>query len=255
MKKPLLIAGLSACLLLPLSAAASLATYPLQHAPIDLSDKASLQRGAKYVVNYCMGCHALEHLRYNRLGRDLGLSDELVEQNLIFTRDAKGEPTKVGELMTIAMSKNYGKEAFGVAPPDLTLVARSRGADWIYTYLQTFYLDEKKQWGVNNAIFPDVAMPHVLWELQGLQSPLYTDETDANGNVRNVLAGFEQVVPGTITPEEYDQVVLDITNFLTYAAEPAKLVRYKVGAWVLFFLTILAAITYLLKKEYWRDIK
>jgi ubiquinol-cytochrome c reductase cytochrome c1 subunit len=254
-KKPLLIAGLSACLLLPLSATAAVTTYALQHAEIDLSDKASLQRGAKYVVNYCMGCHAVEYLRYNRLARDLGLSDELVEQNLIFTRDAKGEPTKVGELMTIAMSKDYGKESFGVTPPDLTLVARSRGTDWIYTYLQTFYLDEKKQWGVNNAVFPDVAMPHVLWELQGWQQPLYTEESDANGNVHQVLAGFEQVAPGALTPDEYDQVVLDITNFLTYAAEPAKLVRYKVGAWVLFFLTILAAITYLLKKEYWRDIK
>jgi ubiquinol-cytochrome c reductase cytochrome c1 subunit len=255
MKKPLLIVALSVCFSLPLTASGAAATYPLDDAKVDLSDKASLQRGAKYVVNYCMGCHSLEHLRYNRVAKDLDLSEDLVEQNLIFTRDAKGEPTKVGELMTITMSKAYGKESFGVAPPDLTLIARSRGSDWIYTYLRTFYLDEKKQWGVNNAVFPDVAMPHVLGELQGWQRPVYTEEVDGEGHTRPVITGFEPVSAGALSPSEYDQVALDITNFLTYAAEPAKLVRYKVGAWVLFFLVILASITYLLKKEYWRDIK
>lgn len=229
--------------------------YPLDDARVDLSDQPSLQRGAKYFVNYCMGCHSLDYLRYNRLGRDLGLTDKLVEENLIFTRAEDGSPTRVGERMSIAMSERYGEQAFGVAPPDLTLTARSRGEDWIYTYLRTFYLDEDAQWGVDNAVFPGVAMPHVLWQLQGLQKPVYEERTDGEGESHRVITGFELVQPGSMSPEEYDRVARDLTNFLVYAAEPAKLVRYRIGGWVLVFLVFFAVVAYFLKKEYWRDVK
>jgi ubiquinol-cytochrome c reductase cytochrome c1 subunit len=220
--------------------------FPLMKAAVDVTNKASLQRGAKYFVNYCMGCHALGHMRYNRLGRDLGISDRMVEGNLIFTRDEEGSPAKVGSLMTISMDTYYAEKSFGAEPPDLTLTARSRGPNWIYTYLLTFYLEEEAPWGVNNAVFPNVGMPHVFWELQGLQKAIVKD---------HAIVGFETVQAGTLSPQEYAQVALDVTNFLAYAAEPAKLVRYTYGRWALAFLVIFAFITYALKKEYWRDIK
>lgn len=231
--------------------------YPLDHASVDLADQASLQRGAKYFVNYCMGCHSLSYLRYSRLARDLDLTEDSVEKNLIFTRNEQGEPTKIGALMTNAMDKAYGENTFGVAPPDLTLVTRTRphGADWLYTYLHAFYLDETKQWGVNNAVFPNVAMPHVLWDLQGWQRPVFKEVVDESGHAHQVMVGLEPVTEGSLSPEQFDQVVLDLTNFLVYAAEPVKLIRYKVGAWVLFFLVIFAVVSYFLKKEYWRDVK
>ena len=249
-----LLSLLSFCLLSGLANAAGNSSYHLDKAPLDLSDKPSLQRGAKYFVNYCMGCHSMAYLRYNRLARDLGLTDREVEDNLIFTQDEEGSPTKVGELMTIAMDKFYAEASFGVVPPDLTLTARSRGADWIYTYMRTFYVDKDAQWGVNNAVFPDVGMPHVLWELQGLQRAVYDHQAGQQSDSHTIV-GFEQVSPGALSSEEYDQVVADITNFMTYAAEPAKMQRYKTGAWVLFYLVLLTGVFYLLKQEYWRDIK
>ncbi len=255
MKKLITILALSLASLAVHAAGGS--AYPLDKANVDLSDRASLQRGAKYFVNYCMGCHAMGYLRYNRLGRDLGLTDREVEENLIFTQDDEGSPTKVGELMTIAMDQFYAEKSFGVVPPDLTLVTRTKphGADWLYTYLRTFFADESKQWGVDNALFPNVGMPNVLWELQGVQKPIYKEKTDDHGHTQKVITGFEIVEPGTLTPAEFDQVALDLTNFLFYAAEPARLVRHTVGAYVLVFLVFLTIAAYLLKKEYWRDIK
>jgi ubiquinol-cytochrome c reductase cytochrome c1 subunit len=243
--------------LLPAQGFAAASSYPLDNANIDLSDKASLQRGAKYYVNYCMGCHSLGYMRYNRMGRDLGLSDAEVEENLIFTHDTQGERNKIGALMTSAMSAAYAEKAFGIPVPDLTLVTRTRssGSDWLYTYLRTFYLDDSKPWGVNNAVFPSVAMPHVLLDLQGAQRPVYEEHVDAKGNKHQVLIGVKQASAGVLSPTEYDQMARDITNFLTYTGEPAKLVRYKLGAWVLFFMLILVAVSYLLKQEYWRDVK
>jgi ubiquinol-cytochrome c reductase cytochrome c1 subunit len=251
MKTLFLILGL----LLPAAGLASDSAYPLDEAKIDLTDKPSLQRGAKYFVNYCMGCHSLKHLRYNRLAEDLGLNEELVRDNLVFTHDDEGAPTKIGETMKIAMDEWYGKNAFGILPPDLTLVTRWRTPDWVYTYLRTFYLDDTKQWGVNNAVFPNAGMPHVLWELQGWQKPVYEDHADVHGKVHKLLTGFELTQPGKMSPAEFDRAVLDITNFLTYAAEPARMTRHFVGAWVVFFLLILTAVAYLLKNEYWRDVK
>lgn len=252
----ILIAALT-LVLLPAQGFAAASGFPIARANVDLSDKASLQRGAKYYVNYCMGCHSLEYMRYNRMSRDLGLSDAEVEENLIFTHDAQGERDKVGALMKSAMSAAYAEKAFGIAVPDLTLVTRTRasGSDWLYTYLRTFYLDDSKPWGVNNAVFPSVAMPHVLLDLQGAQRPVYEEHVDAKGHKHQVLVGVKPVSEGSLSPAEYDQVARDITNFLTYAGEPAKLVRYKIGAWVLFFMLILVAVSYLLKQEYWRDVK
>jgi ubiquinol-cytochrome c reductase cytochrome c1 subunit len=251
MKTLFLILGL----LLPVAGMASESGFPMEEAKVDRADKASLQRGAKYFVNYCMGCHSLQYLRYNRLSQDLGLTDKMVRDNLIFTHDDEGAPSKIGDTMKIAMDKLYGKAAFGTLPPDLTLVTRWRSPDWVYNYLRDFYLDDTKQWGVNNAMFPNVGMPHVLWELQGWQKPVYEDQVDQHGKSHKVLVKLELAQPGKMTPAEFDRAALDITNFLTYAAEPARQMRHLVGFWVLFFLLILTAIAYLLKNEYWRDVK
>jgi ubiquinol-cytochrome c reductase cytochrome c1 subunit len=162
-------------LLLPVVSFASSDVH-LDHADVDLSDKASLQRGLKYVANYCLSCHSMAYSRYNRVGLDLGISDELMETHIISTRDEAGDPTKVGALMKTSMSKGYAKEAFGTVPPDLTLTTRSRGSDWVYSYLRGFYLDDSRPFGVNNTVFPDVGMPHVLWRMQGLQTKKASSE-------------------------------------------------------------------------------
>lgn len=220
----------------------------LDSAHVDLSDKASLQRGAKLFVNYCLGCHSLAYQRYNRMGKDLGLTDDQVEENLMFTGD------KVGETMTIAMTKQQGTDWFGNPPPDLSVIARARGADWLYTYLRTFYLDDSRPFGVNNKVFPDVGMPHVLWELEGLKKPTHKTIEHSDGSTEEVVAGFEQVTEGKLSPAEYDQAVRDLVGFLVYTGEPAKLERYSIGVGVLIFLAVFFVIAFLLKKEYWRDI-
>lgn len=228
--------------------------YPLDHANVDLDDRPSLQRGAKYYVNYCMGCHAMAYQRFNRVGKDLGLTDKEVIDNLIFTSNKKGEPKKIGELMTIAMDTDYAEKAFGVVPPDLNLIARSRGADWLYTYLRTFYKDDSRSFGVNNAVFPLVGMPNVLLHLQGEQKALYEEHDDGHGHMTKVISGFEITKQGEMSVEEFDQLALDLTNFLVYSGEPAKMVRGKMGFWVLLFLALFGYLAYLLKKEYWKDV-
>ncbi len=222
--------------------------FPLEHARIDLDNKASLQRGAKLFVNYCMGCHSAEYQRYNRMARDLELTDEQVRDNLIFTG------AKVGDTMEIAMEKDDAKRWFGAAPPDLSVIARSRGVDYLFTYLLTFYLDEDRPLGVNNAVFPAVGMPHVLWELQGWQKPVYHNVTDASGEPKEVIAKFEVVEPGSMTPPDFRAAMNDLVNFLAYIAEPARLQRESLGFWVLFYLVIAFVVFYLLKKEYWKDV-
>jgi ubiquinol-cytochrome c reductase cytochrome c1 subunit len=221
----------------------------LDKADIDLGNKASLQRGAKYFVNYCMGCHSLEYSRYNRVAADLEIPEDLVQENLIFTRDRKGELHKVGEKMEIAMDPVDAAEWFGAAPPDLTLNARVNGPDYLYTYLRTFYVDPSRPLGVNNLAYPNVGMPHALWPLQGWQEKVV--EVDEDGHEQTRL---ELVQAGTLTPAEYDKVVRDIVAFLTYVAEPAKLERYRLGVWVLLFLGFFFVFAYYLKKEYWKDV-
>ena len=220
----------------------------LDKAKIDPTNKESLQRGAKTFVNYCLGCHSAKYQRYNRLGRDLGISDEDIIDNLMFT----GE--KTGDLMDIAMTKEMGKRWFGAPPPDLTLVARVRGTDWLYTYLRTFYLDASRPFGVNNVVFSNVGMPNVLWELQGWQKPVYKTVVDGEGHEHQVLDGVELEEAGSQTPAEFDRTVRDLVNFLAYMGEPIKLERQSLGVKVMLFLLVLFIFAYLLKKEYWKDI-
>lgn len=218
---------------------------------IDQGNERSLQRGAQAFVNNCMGCHSAGYQRYSRLAQDLGLSEEDVENNLIFTTDEAGEPTKVGSLMTNNMSTEYGKQAFGVVPPNLSLTARSRGTDWIYTFLKSYYADpDVTTTGANNLVYPGTAMPHVLWQQQGWQSPVYGEES--NGS--KPITGLELTDPGSMAPEEYDDLIADITNFLAYMADPIKQTRHRIGIIVMLFLFGLLAIAYFLKKEYWKDV-
>ena len=223
--------------------------FPLYHAQVNLENKASLQRGARLFVNYCMGCHSAEHQRYNRFARDAGVSEELVQEHLILTPD-----TKVGDLMRNTMNRDDAKEWFGAPPPDLTLIARAKGADYLYTFLRTFYLDESRPTGVNNAAFPSTAMPHALWELQGFQHAVHETSTDDNGNQHDAITGFELAQPGALTPDEYDDAVADLVNFLVYIGEPIQLERQRIGFWVLLYILVAFVVFYLLKREYWKDV-
>lgn len=254
MKKILISILLSSAFLLPSIGVAASAGVELETHTVNLGEK-SLQRGMKYFVNYCMGCHSASYSRYNRVAADLNLTDEQMLESLVFTTGVDGEQTKVGEKMLTAMTTEYGKAVFGVAPPDLSLTARSRGADWIYTYLKSFYLDENRPLGVNNTVFENVGMPHVLWPLQGWQKlPGHGDEHAESADAHAPAAGFEQVSEGTMSAEEYDQVVADITNFMVYLGEPAQAKRKSTGIKVMLFLFLFAGLAYLLNKEYWRDI-
>jgi len=257
MKKAILIL---LCAALPgLSLASGGGHVKLDAVKTDLSDRASLQRGARTFVNYCLSCHSAAYMRYNRMGEDLGISEELVKQNLMFATD------KPGALMKAAMTKEDAKKWFGTAPPDLSLVTRSRGPEWFYTYMRSFYRDEKSSTGWNNTVFPSVAMPHVLHDMQGLQRAVYRTEKHESESVKDgkkakkvteeqVFDHFEIEKPGSMSPQQYDESMRDLTNFMVYVGEPAKLVRYRIGIAVLVFLTIFLVVAYLLKKEYWKDV-
>ncbi len=220
----------------------------LEDANIDLSDQASLQRGAKYFVNYCMGCHSLQYMRYNRMAADIGIDEVELRQNLIL------DGSKPGDLMTNAMRPEDGEKWFGTAVPDLTLVTRWRSPDWLYTYLKTFYTDNARPYGVNNLVFPDVGMPHVLAPLQGVQNPVFEEKEGPDGEMVKQVVGIEPGQAGTMTAEAYDEMVRDLTNFLTYAGEPMKLERQRLGIYVLLFLGLFFILAYALKKEYWKDV-
>lgn len=238
--------------LMATTAMASGGHVELEHADVDIHNQTSLQRGAKYYVNYCMGCHSLNFSRYNRVAKDLGLTDDQVTNNLIFTR-TDGEPTKIGELMKNGISQKDSANWFGAPPPDLSLVGRSRGSDWIYSYLKAFYVDPSRPMGVNNTVFPNVGMPHVLWELQGWQEKECTKEGEGE-HAAAEHCELKLTKAGSITPAEYDMVVRDLTNFLTYVSEPANLHRKTYGVFVLLFLGLFAIVAYFLKKEYWKDV-
>ena len=214
---------------------------PLDSVYVNLSDKASLQRGARLFVNYCLSCHSAAYMRYNRMAKDLGISEKVLKENLLFAGD------KVGDLMTTNMSAEDAKKWFGVQPPDLTLVAQVRKPDWIYTYLRSFYLDEKSPSGWNNTLFENVAMPHILYGLQGNQRLAGTDP-ETHKPV------FTLVSEGSLSPEEYDATVRDLVNFLVYLGEPIKLKRHSIGVFVILFLLVFLVLAYLLKKEYWKDV-
>jgi len=254
MKKKLITLFL---LCMPVMAMASAGGVKLDKADINLENKQSLRNGAKLFVNYCLSCHSASYMRYNRMGRDLGLSDKQVQENMIFVanfeKEERGEPKKAGDLMTVAMQKKDAKTFFGTEVPDLTVVARARGADWLYTYLTTFYTDEKRPFGVNNAAFQNVGMPHVLWQLQGLKKKVVTKEKDSHGHeVEHV--SFETVTEGSMSDVEYKRAMNDLVNFMVYMGEPIKLERQRIGIFVMFFLAFFFVLAYLLKKEYWNDI-
>ncbi len=212
----------------------------------DLSDRASLQRGAQLYMNYCAGCHSLKYMRYSRMAEDLGLTEDEVMKNLNFTG------AKFGEQVQVSMPAAGGEKWFGKMPPDLSLISRVRGSDWIYTYLKSFYLDESRPLGWNNKLFPNASMPNPLWELQGLQHAEFGPVDPATGE-RHV-EGLKVAQAGRQSAQEFDQTARDITNFLEYVGEPAALKRQSVGVWVILFLAALTFLAYLLKQEYWKDV-
>ena len=229
----------------PLAAFASGDELKLDSADIDPHDAISIQRGARVFVNYCLNCHAANAMRYNRL-TDLGLTEQQIKENLLFTGD------KVGDPMTISASRKDQRQWFGVEPPDLSVIARSRGTDWLYTYLRTFYRDKNLPSGWNNLAFPNVGMPHVLWQLQGIQV-LKTESEEHEGHmIEHKKLVLEK--PGSLSALEYDKLVRDLVNFLSYMGEPEKTKRSQIGIVVLFFLLLLLVPAWLLKREYWKDV-
>ncbi len=240
MKKPFLALLLALFSCLPLAAFAAGSSVPLDKAPDRSRDRVALQNGAKVFVNYCLNCHSASYYRYNRL-TDIGLSEQQIKDNLLFTAD------KVGEPMTIGLRREDGKLWFGAAPPDLTLIARARsshdgtGADWLYTYLRGFYRDDSRPTGWNNTVFSNVGMPHVFWELQGEQ-------------VMGADGKLTLAKPGRMSPQDYDAMVADLVGFMAHMAEPMANFRKQLGVVVLIFLAVLFVLAYALKREYWKDI-
>lgn len=230
----------------PLSYSASTGVH-LDSVDIDLSDKESLQRGANLFMNNCLSCHAASYMRYNRMARDIGLSEEEVKENLIFGSD------KIGDTMTIAMRPDDAKKWFGVTPPDLSVIARARGTDWLYTYLRTFYIDSTKPIGTNNLVFKDSAMPHIFWQQQGY---MHQDENGQliNKGQKSTVDAEKSNVGNQITESEYNTLVRDLVNFMAYISEPSKIQRLAMGHWVLLYILLFTVIAYFMKKAFWEDI-
>jgi ubiquinol-cytochrome c reductase cytochrome c1 subunit len=214
---------------------------------VDTSNLPSVQRGARNFMNYCSGCHGLKYIRYNRIAKDLRIPEDILKKNLMFTSD------KTGDQIFSAMPTS-AEQWFGRLPPDLTLETRARGPQWVYNYLLTFYLDPKRPTGVNNLMLPNASMPHVLWELQGWQKPA-GEKAESEGAAEEHKPQFELVQPGALSPDEYKKWVADLVNFMDYAAEPEKVERMKIGVKVMIYLIVfLLPLTYLLKREYWKDV-
>jgi len=224
--------------------------------PAKLTDMAALQNGAKLFANYCLNCHAASYMRYNRL-RDIGLTEDEIKANLMFATD------KVGATMNVALDPKQAKDWFGATPPDLSVIARSRagtggsGADYLYTYLRTYYRDETKATGWNNLAFPSVGMPHALWELQGQRGAKYVEVADPHDPQKKIhrFDGFEQLTPGKLTPLQYDEAVGDLVAYLQWMSEPAQGQRVRIGVWVLMFLAVFTVIAWRLNAAYWKDVK
>jgi ubiquinol-cytochrome c reductase cytochrome c1 subunit len=247
---------IAAIALVPVFALANEGGFPLDHAPDRSNEVVALQNGAKIFVNYCLNCHSASSMRYNRL-RDIGLSDEQIKTNLLFTTD------KVGDLMKTSLSANDAKEWFGKAPPDLSVIARAKsseagtGPDWLYTYMRTFYKDETRPTGWNNLVFPNVGMPHALWELQGIRAAKFVDAKDPHeeDKVEHKFAGFEQVKPGKLSALEYDNAVADLVAYLNWMAEPSQTARKQLGVWVLLFLGLFVVLAWRLNASFWKEVK
>lgn len=249
-KKTMRTLLVGAALALPALGWAAASGGMIEHAGNDVTNIASLQRGARNFVNYCLGCHSAQYVRYNRLAKDLGLSEAQVVENLMFT----GE--RIHDTLRVAMNPEDAKRWFGIQPPDLSLIARSRGTDYLYTFLKSFYVDPSRPTGVNNMVLPGTSMPHVLWELQGVQRPVYDGESDPEHEaVHKKFREFELVQPGKLSEQEFDQFVRDTVNFLDYIGEPMQIERRHLGMRVLAFLFVFFLFAYFLKKEYWKDVK
>jgi ubiquinol-cytochrome c reductase cytochrome c1 subunit len=231
----------------PVTVLAASGGYRLDRSPHDPRDLVSLQAGARTYMNYCLGCHGVQFMRYEGL-KELGLSEAQIKENLLFAGDKVGDPIKV------ALEPKVTKAWFGVAPPDLSVVARSRGADWLYTYLRTFYRDPKTVTGWNNAVYPNVAMPHALWTLQGERRLEIVAHADSAGHAA-AEHKWSEASKGAQSASEYDATVRDLVNFLVYVSEPAASERRAIGIIVLFVLGVLFIFAYLVKKEFWKDVK
>ena len=247
------ILGLLLALGCTLGAQANVGAAAWDKAPAKTSDLAALQNGAKLFVNYCLNCHSAAFMRYNRLG-DIGLTAEQIRSNLLVTN------SKIGDTMKAAIDPQQAKAWFGVNPPDLTVIARSRagaggtGADYLYTYMRSFYKDETKPTGWNNLLFPNVAMPHVLWELQGERRAVF-EEVKVHGAATSVFKGWEQLTPGSMTGPQYDQAVGDLVAYLQWMGEPVQNTRVRVGVWVLLFLAVFTFCAWRLNAVYWKEVK
>ncbi|HTN65663.1 MAG TPA: cytochrome c1 [Burkholderiaceae bacterium] len=247
---------LVALAMLPAVALAAGAGYPLDRAPNHTRDIAALQHGAKLFINNCLNCHSAASMRYNRM-RDIGLTEDQIRNNLLFTSD------KVGALMTVAMTTADAKKWFGTAPPDLSVIARAKasaagsGPDYLYTYLRTFYKDDTRPTGWNNMVFPTVAMPHALWELQGVRTAKFVEQKDPHdeGKMVQTFSGFEQVKPGSMSAVEYDAAMADLVSYMTWMAEPVQETRQRLGVWVLLFLGLFLFLAWRLNASYWKEVK
>jgi ubiquinol-cytochrome c reductase cytochrome c1 subunit len=231
--------------------------YPWDKFPVEkMSDMAALQNGAKVFVNYCLNCHSAAYMRYNRM-QDIGLTEAQIKSNLLFASD------KVGDTMKVSLDAKSAKDYFGAQPPDLSVIARSRagsngsGADYLYTYLRTYYRDETKATGWNNLAFPDVAMPHALWELQGQRAAVFVEEKDAHNPAKTThrFDRFEQLTPGKLDEQQYKETVGDLVAYLQWMGEPSQGKRVQIGVWVLLFLGVLVIFTWRLNAAYWKDVK
>jgi ubiquinol-cytochrome c reductase cytochrome c1 subunit len=220
----------------------------VEHADIEPGNIASLQRGARNFMNYCSGCHSAKYVRFSTIGRDLELSDEQLSENLMFNAD------KTFETINVSMPTKSAERWFGVAPPDLSLIGRAKGADYVYSFLKGFYVQEESPTGVDNTVLPGTSMPHVLWELQGYQEAIFSEHTE-DGVTTQHFEGFEPLTGGSLDAESYDEFVRDTVNFLVYVAEPIRSERRTLGVWVLIYLIFFWIIAVMLKKQIWKDVK
>ena len=249
----LFVAGALALGLATSAQAAGAGAVAWDKAPNKVNDLPALQQGAKLFVNYCLNCHSAAFMRYNRL-KDIGLTDQQIKDNLVFATD------RVGDTMKAAIDPKQAKDWFGANPPDLTLVARSRaghggtGADYLYTYMRTFYKDPTKATGWNNLVFPSVGMPHVLWELQGEREPVY-DTLVSHGHETQVFKGWKQITPGTMTPAQYDEAIANLVGYMQWMAEPAQNTRVRIGVWVLLFLGMFTVFAWRLNAAFWKNVR
>lgn len=254
--KKLIAVATVAVALVPAMVQANEGGFPLDHAPDRANSLASLQNGAKLFVNYCLNCHAAASMRYNRM-RDIGLTEEQIKNNLLLAG------TKTGDLMTVALSPKDAKEWFGAVPPDLSVIARAKasgagtGGDYLYTYLRSYYKDDSRPTGWNNMAFPNVGMPHVLWELQGVRTAKFEEEKDPHDHEKVIhkFVGYEQVTPGKMSALEYDTNIADLVAYLEWMAEPAQNKRKQLGVVVLLFLSLLILLAWRLNASYWKEVK